>query len=348
MAAKIASGLRSGDQLGDLRRHLPAHRKVAAAHVDHLKGGVHAFAYRTAGALDPVRDLGHSQRPSHERDAPGRLLDEVPCCQVSPQLVVHRHGRLFVCQGPLPHRGRWACRACGCGPVGPRWDHATPPAGRGRGGPGTFPDRRLPAPCSCWSWPGRPKARRLRHAAPPPGNGGKERVADVRRNVRDGCAAATAQLRGGVVAHETQFVDGPLDALTLFLGHPVRVVDEVRNSALRNLRERCDFPDPYPGSHGLVELDRIDPVHERLAVEEPRRIRGEQFRDEPLLVVVDAAACGLMSTFGMAHSGLSAGSGSVSKTSRAANPILPSARASTRAGSSTVAPRPTLTSVAPG
>ena len=63
---------------------------------------------------------------------------------------------------------------------------------------------------------------------------------------------------------------------------------------------------------------------------------------------LSAAVCGLTSTFGSSHNGLSAGSGSVAKTSSAAKPMRPSRSACRRASSSTTVPRPTLTRTAPG
>ena len=58
--------------------------------------------------------------------------------------------------------------------------------------------------------------------------------------------------------------------------------------------------------------------------------------------------CGLIRTFVSRHSGLVGLSGSVAKTSRAANPLRPSARAAVMAASSMTVPRPTLTTVTSG
>src|SRR5699024_6426570 len=58
--------------------------------------------------------------------------------------------------------------------------------------------------------------------------------------------------------------------------------------------------------------------------------------------VVQHSACGDSTTLSSAISGLSAGSGSTSNTSRPAPAIVPSCRAVTRAGSSTTAPRAML------
>ena len=59
-------------------------------------------------------------------------------------------------------------------------------------------------------------------------------------------------------------------------------------------------------------------------------------------------SCGVTITFSSPHSGLSWGSGSSAKTSSAAPLSVPSCSRSTSAASSITAPRPTLTSTAPG
>ena len=66
------------------------------------------------------------------------------------------------------------------------------------------------------------------------------------------------------------------------------------------------------------------------------------------MCVEAAATWGVMIAFGIAHSGESTGSGSVSKTSSAAPAIRPACRAATRSASTTIAPRPMLMKYAVG
>jgi hypothetical protein len=64
-----------------------------------------------------------------------------------------------------------------------------------------------------------------------PGHGREERVADVEHDEADGPAVAGAELPGGVVAHETEFLDGLQDAVLGARRNPVRIIQDIRYRA---------------------------------------------------------------------------------------------------------------------
>ncbi|CAH0188655.1 hypothetical protein SRABI02_01668 [Plantibacter cousiniae] len=83
----------------------------------------------------------------------------------------------------------------------------------------------------------------------PLGDGREERVADVRRDVRDGAAPTETELPGRVVPHEPQLVDRPLDPFLLLRRDAIGVVDVVRHRPHGDVGERRDLADS-DSSHG--------------------------------------------------------------------------------------------------
>jgi hypothetical protein len=92
-----------------------------------------------------------------------------------------------------------------------------------------------------------------------PDQGGEEWIADVQDHDADGSAVPCPQLPGGVVADETEFVDGLQYPVLGALGDAVGIVEDVGDRPHRNLRMGGDVLDAGCPRHSA------DPPKDRFA-----------------------------------------------------------------------------------